>query len=75
MKSADLIKDLRSAGCELKRQGRGSHQIWYSPITGKTFPVTLKVRFLLERLSRLRKQRAFSPLQLWRVNYVVFSRC
>lgn len=39
MKSADLIKDLRKAGCELKRQGKGSHQIWYSPITGKTFPV------------------------------------
>lgn len=39
MRSADLIKDLRNAGCELKRQGKGSHQIWYSPITGKTFPV------------------------------------
>jgi len=27
---ADL---LREAGCRLERQGKGSHQIWYSPIT------------------------------------------
>ena len=39
MKSTDLIKALSAAGCELKRQGKGSHQIWYSPITGKTFAV------------------------------------
>ncbi|MFV0574944.1 MAG: type II toxin-antitoxin system HicA family toxin [Vibrio sp.] len=39
MKSADLIKELKKAGCILKRQGKGSHQIWFSPITGKTFPV------------------------------------
>lgn len=39
MKSSDLIRDLKAAGCELKRQGKGGHQIWYSPITGKTFPV------------------------------------
>jgi predicted RNA binding protein YcfA (HicA-like mRNA interferase family) len=39
MKSTDLIKELSAAGCELKRQGKGSHQIWYSPITGKTFAV------------------------------------
>jgi hypothetical protein len=24
---------LRAAGCALVRQGRGSHEIWYSPIT------------------------------------------
>lgn len=39
MKSTDLIKDLIAAGCKLKRQGKGSHQIWWSPLTGKTFPV------------------------------------
>lgn len=39
MKSIDLIKELTAAGCELKRHGKGSHHIYYSPITGKTFPV------------------------------------
>lgn len=39
MKSTDLIKELAAAGCYLKRQGKGSHEIWFSPITGKTFPV------------------------------------
>ena len=39
MKSSDLIKELTAAGCYLKRQGKGSHEIWYSPITGMTFPV------------------------------------
>ncbi|OYD24705.1 type II toxin-antitoxin system HicA family toxin [Oceanimonas baumannii] len=39
MTSGDLIKELKAAGCELKRQGKGSHEIWFSPITGKTFPV------------------------------------
>ncbi|WP_071825820.1 type II toxin-antitoxin system HicA family toxin [Metakosakonia massiliensis] len=39
MKSADLIKELMAAGCELKRHNGGSHQIWWSPVTGKTFPI------------------------------------
>lgn len=39
MKSTDLIKELTAAGCELKRHNGGSHQIWWSPVTGKTFPV------------------------------------
>lgn len=39
MRSADLIKELIAANCELKRHNGGSHQIWWSPITGKTFPV------------------------------------
>lgn len=39
MHSRDLIKELKANGCVLIRQGKGSHQIWYSPKTGKTFPV------------------------------------
>ncbi|MBE2897480.1 type II toxin-antitoxin system HicA family toxin [Pasteurellaceae bacterium 20609_3] len=39
MHSRDLIKELKRAGCTLVRQGKGDHQIWYSPITGKHFPV------------------------------------
>jgi len=30
---------LRAHGCYLERQGRGDHEIWYSPITKKRFPV------------------------------------
>jgi len=39
MKSADLLKELMAVGCQLKRHNGGSHQIWWSPITGKTFPI------------------------------------
>ncbi|EHL0037054.1 type II toxin-antitoxin system HicA family toxin [Escherichia coli] len=34
-----MLKELIAAGCELKRHKASSHQIWWSPITGKTFPV------------------------------------
>ena len=30
---------LREAGCEFERQGKGDHEIWYSPITGIRFVV------------------------------------
>ncbi|MCY3933863.1 MAG: type II toxin-antitoxin system HicA family toxin [Acidobacteria bacterium] len=30
---------LRDAGCRMVRQGRGDHEIWFSPISGKHFPV------------------------------------
>jgi predicted RNA binding protein YcfA (HicA-like mRNA interferase family) len=32
----------------MKRQGKGSHEIWYSPVTGRTFavPANLKSRRL-----------------------------
>jgi predicted RNA binding protein YcfA (HicA-like mRNA interferase family) len=30
---------LRAAGCEFRRQGKGSHEIWWSPITRRTFTV------------------------------------
>ncbi len=30
---------LREAGCRRVRQGRGDHEIWFSPISGKHFPV------------------------------------
>ena len=34
---------LRAAGCTLVRQGRGSHEIWYSPITQRTFTVPANI--------------------------------
>jgi predicted RNA binding protein YcfA (HicA-like mRNA interferase family) len=45
-----LYRQLRSlllaAGCTFVRQGKGSHEIWQSPITGTRFsvPVTIKVK-------------------------------
>ncbi|WP_134705428.1 type II toxin-antitoxin system HicA family toxin [Rahnella sp. CJA17(1/100)] len=29
--------------CKFVRQGKGSHEIWYSPITNKTFSVPVTV--------------------------------
>jgi predicted RNA binding protein YcfA (HicA-like mRNA interferase family) len=34
---------LRAAGCSLIRQGKGSHEIWYSPTTRRNFPVPVGV--------------------------------
>ncbi len=36
-----LRDKLRAGGCTLVRQGKGSHEIWHSPITGRTFAVPL----------------------------------
>ncbi len=38
MKHRDLIKKLKSAGCELLRQG-SNHEIYHNPATGKSQPV------------------------------------
>jgi hypothetical protein len=34
---------LRKSGCGLVRQGKGSHEIWYSPITMRSFPVPIGI--------------------------------
>jgi hypothetical protein len=34
-----LKEILRSHGCDFDRPGRGDHEIWYSPITQRRFPV------------------------------------
>jgi hypothetical protein len=39
----ELRRILREAGCTFVRQGKGDHEIWYSPITGKRFPVDSKI--------------------------------
>jgi hypothetical protein len=41
--SRDVRRILRDAGCYLVRQGKGDHEIWYSPITKTTFPVDGKI--------------------------------
>jgi len=37
----DLRKKLEAAGCTFVREGKGSHQIWHSPITNINFTVPL----------------------------------
>jgi hypothetical protein len=34
---------LSEAGCYLVRQGKGSHEIWFSPITRRNFPVPIGI--------------------------------
>ncbi len=38
----DLVRLLRKAGCELVRSGKGSHEIWFSPVAERTFTVPRK---------------------------------
>ena len=35
----ELARMLKDAGCHFVRQGKGSHEIWYSPNTKRTFSV------------------------------------
>jgi predicted RNA binding protein YcfA (HicA-like mRNA interferase family) len=34
-----LVRLLEEAGCSFVRQGKGSHEIWFSPITNRKFTV------------------------------------
>ena len=34
---------LVKAGCGFVRQGRGSHEFWRSPITGRSFPAPIGI--------------------------------
>ena len=36
---------IREYGCHFERLGRGDHEIWYSPITKRHFPVHAKILF------------------------------
>lgn len=38
MKYSEIEKKLRRSGCYLIRDG--AHPLWYSPMTGKTFPLS-----------------------------------
>ena len=40
----DVIRILEKASCHCVRPGKGDHAIWYSPITGKRFPVDHNIR-------------------------------
>ncbi len=40
----ELKKLLREEGCRFERQGKGDHEIWYSPVTLKRFPVDNEIK-------------------------------
>jgi predicted RNA binding protein YcfA (HicA-like mRNA interferase family) len=40
----DVIRLLREAGFEFKRQGRGDHEIWWNPASGVSVVVDRKLR-------------------------------
>ncbi|MCL2935763.1 MAG: type II toxin-antitoxin system HicA family toxin [Trichodesmium sp. MAG_R02] len=42
--TAKLKKILRQAGCYFERQGKGDHEIWYSPITQHRFVVDNSIK-------------------------------
>ena len=42
--ASDVRAILRDAGCYFIRRGKGDHDIWYSPITKKRFPVDGKIK-------------------------------
>ncbi len=39
-----LKRILKLHGCYFKRQGKGDHEIWYSPITKRSFVVDNKIK-------------------------------
>lgn len=40
----EVIRILRSNGCRFERQGKGDHEIWFSPITNRRFVVDQKIK-------------------------------
>ncbi len=40
----DLKQLLEQAGCRYERPGKGSHQVWYSPISKRKFPVPVGIK-------------------------------
>jgi hypothetical protein len=40
----ELIKIIKHADCMFMRNGKGDHQIWYSPITDRNFVVDAAIK-------------------------------
>ncbi|HEY0855095.1 MAG TPA: type II toxin-antitoxin system HicA family toxin [Devosia sp.] len=36
---AEIVKELKAAGCTLVRSGRGDHEVWFSPRTNRNLTV------------------------------------
>lgn len=41
--SRRLRQLLKEAGCTFVRQGKGDHEIWFSPVTGQPFTIDGKI--------------------------------
>ncbi len=39
-----IKEKLKEAGCYFDRQGKGDHEIWFSPITKRKFPLDEGIR-------------------------------
>ena len=39
-----LIPVLKESGCRFIRHGKGDHDIWFSPVSKKHFPVDQKIK-------------------------------
>jgi predicted RNA binding protein YcfA (HicA-like mRNA interferase family) len=39
----DVKRILRARGCSFHRQGKGDHEMWFSPLTNRYFPVDNKI--------------------------------
>jgi hypothetical protein len=40
----ELKRILRDSGCHFIRHGNGDHDIWYSPVTKRNFPVDSNIK-------------------------------
>ncbi len=40
----EVKRILRAHNCIFDRQGKGDHEIWYSPITNRKFPVDHEIK-------------------------------
>ena len=40
----ELKRKLKEAGCYYLKPGKGDHEIWYSPLTNKHFPVDYHIK-------------------------------
>jgi HicA toxin of bacterial toxin-antitoxin, len=41
--SPEVKRILRENGCRFDRAGKGDHEIWFSPLTKRKFPVDHKI--------------------------------
>ena len=42
--SPDVKRTLRANGCAFVRPGKGDHEIWFSPLTKRHFPVDSRIK-------------------------------
>ena len=40
----EVKRILKAHNCRFDRHGKGDHEIWYSPISGKSFPVDANIK-------------------------------